>query len=289
MNSFSAPFPLICNRLKYLNLNDNELYTIPHLKLLGTSPLIKPPPSTTQSSGTNGDSSNIELPNTCFSPRYELEHHLPTNKNKNTADLPMNNKNTAEKYGRGRCVGRLLATSAPNTPRCHATQEAKELTQISSGTLSSSAPNTPRFSIAQRNATLSPTNQINSVPGSPNQKTVLINSRKLDEKEPTQFFDPPNQRDTNIVKPDSSQSHTSNISNDSVPIDVGSSTDPVAKITLDNAEKGGDRRKSSENTVMVEPLNSTPGLIPLNFDLAPFPVLETLKIVNNLVSKSLNT
>ncbi len=34
-------------RLKYLNLDNNELYTIPHLKLLGTSPL-KPAKSTEQ-------------------------------------------------------------------------------------------------------------------------------------------------------------------------------------------------------------------------------------------------
>lgn len=253
-------------------MDNNEIYTIPHLKLLGTSPL-KPAKSTeqnvmahTSSSSLDGTPALIHSSSTLPVSREEGSQIVDARESSNRAGTREEDWIVADdakptEQGEGRDDPRTTKSEPSLVAHLKMENVSKEVVEESSSTSKQAIPSDATFSDKLSKTPLhSEVSRVKSEPSLVHQPTKtdskIETSGDIKEK----------------ILPSSPSGHTTTTS-DTTPPPHADVTPPAQ---IDQSAEGGG----------VGNLKLIGGGDENLKELAPFPQLETLSLVNNLVSKS---
>ena len=268
------------HRLKYLNLDNNEIFTIPHLKLLGTSPL-KPAKSTEQMTHTSSSLDDtpalIHSSTTLPVSKEEGEKNDKENVTKTEERSAIGAKEevqvvagaggtTATKQGEESDGDPRATKSEPSLVLRQNTEDASEEKNSSEQAIPSDVTNSEKLSKSTLHS---------EVPHVKSEPSILHQSTKIDSKVE--------------AKVTSGEDIEEKILPDSEVTLSGRTTPPLdADISIPPAQIDQSARTSPKSDMEKE--GRVGNLQPVSGDdekskeLAPFPQLETLSLVNNLVS-----
>lgn len=263
---------IISHRLRYLNLDNNEIYTIPHLKLLGTSPL-KPAKSTEQNLMTHtSSSSSLD----CTPALIHSSSTLPVSREEGSQiddardssragireeDRVVADEAKPTEQGEGRDDPRTMKSEPSLVAHLKMENVSEEVVEESSSTSKQAIPSDPTFS---DKLPLHP--EVSQVKSEP---SLVHQSAKIDSK--IEAEDTSGDIKEKILS-SSPSDHTTTTSDTTPP--PHADVTPTAQIDQ-SADGGG-----------VGNLQLIGGGDENLKELAPFPQLETLSLVNNVVSKS---
>ena len=264
---------IISHRLRYLNLDNNEIYTIPHLKLLGTSPL-KPARSTEQnlmahtSSSLDGTPALIHSSSTLPVSREEdiqIDDARESSRGAGTReeDWVVADDAKPTEQGEGRNDPRTTKSEPSLVDHLKMENISEEVEEKSSSTSKQAIPSDATFNDKLSKTLLhSEVSQVKSEP------SLVHQSAKTDSKIEAEDTSG-DIKEKNL--PSSPSGHTTTTSDTTPP----PHTDITPPAQIDQSAEGG-----------VGNLQLISGSDENLKELAPFPQLETLSLVNNLVSKS---
>ena len=266
---------IISHRLRYLNLDNNEIYTIPHLKLLGTSPL-KPAKSTEQnlmthtssSSSLDGTPALIHSSSTLPVLREEGSQIDDARESSRAGtreeDWVVADDAKPTEQGEGRNDPRTTKSEPSLVDHLKIENVLEEVEEESSSTSKQAIPSDATFSDKLSKTPLhSEVSQVKSEP------SLVHQSAKTDSKIEAEDTSG-DIKEKNL--PSSPSGHTTTTSDTTPP----PHTDITPPAQIDQSAEGGG----------VGNLQLISGGDENLKELAPFPQLETLSLVNNLVSKS---
>lgn len=217
-------------RLKYLNLDNNEIYTIPRLKLLGTN-LLRP-----------------------FSRAYDQDRA--------TGDLQTDNRVP------------ILSPQPPETEGNATGREAAENDVLVTTGGMGRLPSIPQSPVEDKVGK----KDLHTASAPAFKEAVSVEGKERERKMHAQSLvikQPPSEQAANsILRPGTTST------DDSIPM-LGSDSNSTP--ATNNADRGGD---TNQTDVEFEQWSPSPALLDSRqgSDLFPYPVLETLSLVNNLVS-----
>ena len=274
------------HRLKYLNLDNNEIFTIPHLKLLGTSPL-KPAKSTEQmtytSSSLDGTPALIHSSTALPVSREEggkIDQDTKENVTKTEERSAIGAKEevqvvagaggtTATKQGEESDGDPRATKNEPSLVLCQNTEDASEEKNSSERAIPSDVTNSEKLSKSTLHS---------EVPHVKSEPSILHQSTKIDSKVEAKVTS--GEDIEQKILPDSEVTLSGRTT---PPLDADISTPPAQ---IDQSARTSPK-SDMEKEGRVGNLQPVSGDDEKSKELAPFPQLETLSLVNNLVSKSL--
>lgn len=265
-------------RLKYLNLNNNEMYTIPRLKLLGTNHLRPHSKSTpTHSSNhdrTKGESTDLTAVNTMQAPSLQGRDSEESRGGvsqrvgapESTQDSPVR-RDSEQEEAEKRLPILLRTASAPVSPIAQHSSCADSRVDYKifrNRTKSLCLPSEQSSGGARPIASSMSTGSIPMGTSDANRSGLV--------SIPDSIFNPINPVTSSVV-------------GCSVPIPGSNLDEPPMS---NAADRGGDTKGTSVQFEEWSPTQIVEEGSEGEANLLPFPVLETLSLVNNLVSLYLN-
>ena len=276
-------------RLKYLNLDNNEIYMIPHLKLLGTSPL-KPAKSTEQAtnSSLNGTPDLIHSRST-----------LPVSREGDQADSNRENDRTEETVLAAIASDDQVAADKGNISTEQGGEDSDPLSVKSEPSLvHQTTENVTGIETKNRleqveevvpNKQL-PKNPLHlQVPSTKSEPCLVRQMTEINSK-----VEAKKTSEDKVLCDDASgeQSPKNPLHSEVLPSGhtTANATPPLHTITTPPTQINQSARTSSKSVTekqgRVGNLQPVSGEDETLKELAPFPQLETLSLINNLVSKS---